>query len=630
MTESDKRITPVKSEFELITQNNANHFNELHGLYDHLVSQIKQLQDVIPQAVCCLNEYWQIESLNPHAAHFLQVDIDQAIGKKIFDIIQLYNSAQLQEKLTPDLLLKYFEHQQSFHDESGVLINQAGHRTNIIYSLDPIMAYRQFKGAVWIFSEACDAHAGDAVSYVKQDNGLSAIDRELAQHVKQLAHYSAKFRYSAEYLLQHARRDPLTQLINRQYFEIQLQQAIQTSQQFNITHAMLYIDLDNFQVINDSSGHTLGDKFLQGLTQELSKLVRPQDVLARLGGDEFGILLMHNNAQQALALAERVLATITHYRFNWEGITLSLSASIGIVVINKALDSANDVLMQADTACFIAKEQGRNRSHVFEMNDSVVVQHNKQLWWVNAIHRAFDSNKFELYCQPIVPLADKAQKLTHIEVLIRMRDESGNMINPEQFLMAAENYHLMMRIDEWVVTRSCELLAAQPELHKSIKTWAINISAQSLVDEQFWLYVQAHFAKFNINPHIICFEITETAAIKSLEKAIGYMQKMHELGCQFALDDFGSGMSSFAYLKQLPVEIVKIDGLFIRDLLNDPVNYRLVQSVNEIVHIMGKKTVAEYVTTDAIKTALIKLGIDYAQGTAIAKALPIKSFIKQF
>ncbi len=436
-------------------------------------------------------------------------------------------------------------------------------------------------------------------------------------------------RHLSEQLSYEARHDALTGLYNRREFELRLQHALDLIKGDNsIRHTLCYIDLDQFKVVNDNCGHVGGDELLRQLAATLKKRLRGGDLVARLGGDEFGILLENCDTKFAERVANEIRTTISEFRFAWDGKSFSLGASVGVVVIDEALDSISQVMLAADTACYAAKDAGRDRIHMYRPDDDEIEQRHGEMQWVIRIKRALEQDRFKLYAQPIVPLVDNPGSGLHYEVLVRLQDEEGNIVPPGAFLPAAERYNISSNIDRWVVASTLAWLEAHPDHVNQLDVCSINLSGQTLGDKLMLNEILANLADVNVPPDKLCFEITETAAIANLQIAQEFIGALKDRGCLFALDDFGSGLSSFAYLKNLPVDFLKIDGVFIKNVVEDPVSLAIVRSINQVGKVMGKKTIAEFVENNEIVEKLREVGVDYAQGYGIGKPMAIDELIK--
>ena len=416
-----------------------------------------------------------------------------------------------------------------------------------------------------------------------------------------------------------ATHDALTGLVNRREFESRLERTLKSAEAGRGEHAVCYLDLDQFKIINDSCGHVAGDELLRRLGRLLGQQVRNQDTLARLGGDEFGVLLEHCSMHVAERVAGALRRTIEDFRFEWEKQVFGIGASIGVVPIQGRGHTVSSILSAADAACYAAKDRGRNRIHIYHKADVDLARRHGEMRWVTRIQTALEENRFELARQPIASLSDPAGDGTHYELLLRMRDENGDIVLPETFLPAAERYNLAVKLDRWVVKEAFRLLTQDPDHLQKLFLCSINLSGVSLADEDFLIFLTTEFASTGLPPAKVCFEITETAAIANLSGAMRLIEVLRRIGCRFALDDFGSGLSSFAYLKSLPVDFLKIDGVFVKDIVEDPIDRELVRSINEIGHVMGKRTIAEFVETEEILAALGELGVDYAQGFQIGQ-----------
>lgn len=435
-------------------------------------------------------------------------------------------------------------------------------------------------------------------------------------------------RRSSQQLAWQASHDSLTGLVNRYAFEQHLHDALEGAKRDGSQHTLCYLDLDQFKLVNDSCTHVAGDALLREITALLHSQIRSTDTLARLGGDEFGLLLSCP-LDRAIAIVENLRKSVEDFRFTWQDQSFALGVSIGMAAIDVQTQSVAGALSAADTACFAAKDAGRNRVSIYRADDEEVQHRKGQMHWVQRLNEALEQDHFRLYCQPIVPVHSRAD-CEHYEVLLRLQDPQGNLVSPMAFIPAAERYDLMDKLDRWVVRT---LFSTQAEYFRASweccqqqggeRLYAVNLSGASINDERFADFLFEQFEIHKIPPQVICFEITETVAIRNLTKASGFIHDLKALGCRFALDDFGSGMSSFSYLRSLPVDYLKIDGRFIKDIVTDPIDYAIVRSINETAHLMDIKTIAEFVENDAILDKLRDLGIDYAQGYGIARPRPL-------
>lgn len=415
-----------------------------------------------------------------------------------------------------------------------------------------------------------------------------------------------------------ASHDYLTGLGNRREFEKRLRGSLKVLKRSRGENALLLLDLDQFKLINDTGGHAAGDHLLREVSALLKNVLRPGDLAARLGGDEFAVLLEDCDAARATTIAERFRGAIQHSTFIWNGRSYKTSVSIGLVTITASDTSVEDILRTADVACYLAKEKGRNRVQIYQFDDAEMLKRMKEMTWVQKLRDALEENRFCLYAQRIAALSFD-QVGEHIEILVRLRDEQGNFVPPGSFIPAAERFGLMPLVDRWVVSAA---FASLTDLVTSsgavqVATCAINLSGLSIGDPNFTGFVLDAFRAHAIRPSTICFEITETAAIANLDAAARFIQTFKKLGCRFALDDFGAGMSSFGYLKRLPVDYLKIDGSFVKDILIDPIDRAVVEMIVRMAKVTGKQTVAEFVETNEIMIELKAIGVDYGQGYAI-------------
>jgi diguanylate cyclase (GGDEF)-like protein/PAS domain S-box-containing protein len=416
----------------------------------------------------------------------------------------------------------------------------------------------------------------------------------------------------------HASHDLLTGLVNRREFESRLERALKSAKAREASYALCYLDIDQFKIVNDTCGHSAGDALLGQVGALLKSKVRWRDTLSRLGGDEFGILLESCSLDEAMRTAETLREGVRNFRFTWEDRVFRLGASIGVVPITADNEDVASILSAADSACQAAKEGGRNRVHSFAENDIELMRRRREMQWAARINAALEEGRFELYRMAIQPL-QRVETGSHYELLLRLKDEAGRIVAPNDFIAAAERYGITPAIDRWVIENAFRWLVSEADEREKLLMCSINLSGQSLGDDKFLPFVIDQFHRSGLDASKICFEITETAAVASFSQANRFIQSLKELGCKFALDDFGTGLSSFGYLKHFPVDFLKIDGSFVREILRDPIDREMVRSINEIGHLTGKQTIAEFAENAEIIQMLTSLGVDYAQGYGVAQ-----------
>lgn len=419
-----------------------------------------------------------------------------------------------------------------------------------------------------------------------------------------------------------ASHDALTGLANRREFEQQLRQTIREAQRSNSEHTLLYFDLDQFKLVNDTCGHEAGDKLLRHLSARLSEWAPSGSVLARLGGDEFGLLLKEGAGRYARDIAEQLRELAADMEFCWGKLRFGSPVSIGMVTFGQGF-TLKEVLSTADSACFLAKEKGRNRVHVYSSDDDELSSRLREMNWVSRLRDALKDERLVLYVQRIVPIReDDGQERR--EILIRLQEHDGRIVPPMAFIPAAERYNVMPLIDRYVVERVFRHLACLPAAVRERMTLSVNLSGTTLDDADFLPFVQKMLAQYAVLPAQVCFEITETTAVANLKQTAQLIHALRELGFRFSLDDFGSGMSSFGYLKQLPIDFLKIDGAFVKDIVEDKVDRAMVEAIANIANVMGIQTIAEYVENDRILALLDALGVDFAQGYGVHRPEPLQ------
>lgn len=532
----------------------------------------------------------RVDYINPVAQDLTSLEIRHARGKQIDSIMTIINEHTRASVENP-VLRCLREGRVISLAENSVLINPQGNEIPIQDSAAPIRdRIGNIIGAVMVFHD------------------VSKETRLFRQLSYQASH------------------DALTGLINRREFENRLVTALDSANGGRHAHALLYLDLDQFKVVNDTFGHTAGDELLRQVSELVQSQIRSTDILARLGGDEFGILLERCSEQRALDVAEAIRGAVEAYRFSWQESHTSIRCSMGVVMITQESPSVASIMSSADVACYSAKDMGRNQVHLYQDSDASV--RHEEMKWVSRITSAVEDGRLELFYQPIIGIGRSKDGMRgHYELLLRMRNEDGELVNPDQFIPAAERYNLMSMLDRWVVREALTRLADRnPGSDRARFTLAINLSGTSLSEDRFLEFVIDELAKQRLPQGAICFEITETAAISNLSRVIHFMQTLRQLGCLFSLDDFGSGLSSFTYLKNLPVDFLKIDGQFIRNVVDDFVDESMVRAINEVGRAMGIETIAERVETRQVLEKLSELGVEFAQGYYIARPTSVQTF----
>lgn len=523
-----------------------------------------------------------VEYLNPVAEELTGWRVDDATGRPIDEIFR------------------------GFHEETCEPLENplavAIRRNRSIKSVRPTLLIRRDGNEIYIESTA---------SPIRDDRGDVTGGVLVFHDVSEARELNRKLSY-------HASHDILTGLVNRREFESRLERALKSAKARETSYALCYIDLDQFKIVNDSCGHSAGDALLSQLGALLKGKIRWRDTLARLGGDEFGLLLESCSLDEAVRMADKLREAIREHRFSWDDRSFQLGASVGIVPVSPETEDVAALLSAADSACQAAKEAGRNRIYSYQENDIDLMRRRREMQWAARISNALEENRFELFRQTILPLQGQDEG-AHYELLLRMRDENGKLVSPELFIAAAERYGITPNIDRWVVNQAFRWLVSEADERERLSMCSINLSGQSLTDDGFLPYVVDQFQTSGLDASKICFEITETAAIASYAQASRFINALKELGCNFALDDFGTGLSSFGYLKHFPVDILKIDGSFVKEILHDPIDREMVRSINEIGHLTGKQTIAEFAENEEIITMLKGMGIDYAQGYGVAE-----------
>lgn len=464
--------------------------------------------------------------------------------------------------------------------------------------------------------EAMNLGAQDYVMKDRLARLIPAVERELRQIESQ------KARHQAELDLQYLNAyDSLTGLYNRKEFERRVEKALENSKESGQTHITILMDLDQFKLVNDTCGHQAGDELLVQITEILKGHTRAGDVLARVGGDEFALLLENAAQTRAIKLAEQIRREMQRFRFSWDGKPFTISMSFGIVTINGDAESTADILSYADIACYAAKERGRDGIRWYNPNDKELHQRRNEMQWASKIRKALENNSFVLYKQPMLGISLEGKGL-HQEFLVRMYDDC-RIAAPGEFIPSAERYGLMPHIDRWVIENVFKYLNESRLGQQQEGVFFINLSGNSLSDKAFFDDIRIYQKKYNINPERICFEITETSAIANLTDAVGFIEEIRAIGFKFALDDFGVGLSSFSYLKTIPVDFLKIDGSFVRNMNQNAIDQGIVEACHRVAKAAGLQTIAEFVEDDATLEKLVEIGVDFAQGYGVAKPEPV-------
>ncbi|MEK8089597.1 EAL domain-containing protein [Thermithiobacillus plumbiphilus] len=555
--------------------------------------QEKELAEVtlhsIGDAVITTNAQGYIGFMNPVAEEMTGWSLSEARGEQLGKILQLFNSSTLEQMEHPLSLLPTKDASEQQHT---LLLRRDGREYAVAHSWAPIRNRTgRLMGAVVVFHDVTTA-------------------RQLAQQLSWQACH-----------------DALTGLANRHQFEERMAQLLDSARAQGKMHVLLYIDLDQFKIVNDTCGHMAGDELLRQIALLMQNHTRSTDLVARLGGDEFALLLKDCDQIQGERIAETLRRDIADWRFVWEDRSFSVGASMGLVPIRPDTPSLTALLSAADAACYAAKDNGRNRVHSFRPDDGELARRHGEMQWVFRIQQAIEENRLTLYCQTILPALPAASEPRHIEILLRMRDEQGELIPPMAFIPSAERYHLMPALDRWVIQHTLDWLANRSSAERNtFQRCFINISGQSLCEPGFLNFVTQAIQASKVQPERVCFEITETSAIANLSQARQFMHELKALGCHFSLDDFGSGMSSFGYLKNLPVDYLKIDGAFVRDMTDDPVDQAMVEAINRIGQVLGIQTIAEFVENDAIRGAVSAIGVDFVQGFGLHRPSALDSF----
>ena len=534
----------------------------------------------IGDAVISTDAQGIVEYMNPAAERLTAWSVNEARGRKVQEVFKVLNEETRQPERNP--VERCLETGKMLELKRPVILTSRNAQEYAIAdSVAPIRdQHQRLQGAVLVFHDVTESH-------------------RLAR--------------AAEYQASH---DSLTGLVNRAEFEKRVERALLSCKQYGAQHALCYLDLDQFKVVNDTCGHRAGDVLLRGLTGLLANAVRDRDTLARLGGDEFGLLLENCPLPMAVQVAETLVGLVRDHGFEWDGKPFNIGVSIGLVSVAGQVETAEVLLAHADAACYAAKELGRNRVHVYQADDSGADPHHRAILRVTDIRTAIDRNRFQLFSLPIWTIDSSSPQLIAHELLLRMIDSTGSLVQPGYFIPVAERFGLMDMIDRWVIEHS---FRAYPTLFPGdpSPSISINLSGNLLGEEKVLRFLHEQFDVHHVDPAKVCFEITETAAIRNISAAKLLIKELRARGCKFALDDFGSGLSSFGYLKALPVDYLKIDGSLVRRVAEESIDRALVEAINQLAHQMGMSTIAEYVESTECLEVLREIGVDHAQGYAL-------------
>lgn len=534
-----------------------------------------------------------VSYINPAAQNLLGISGDHAIGSHIHNIFKV-KSISNKNEITYPISICLSEGKSIRHDDSLILLGVNGVEFIIRDNATPLRARN-----------------GDVTGMVLVFHDFTELQRISDQLSYQATH------------------DELTGLKNRREFERKLKDVIANTNFESQQHVVCYLDLDRFKIVNDTCGHVAGDALLKEISRLISLQVRHNDLVARLGGDEFGIILINCPLKQAILVSENILNAIKKYQCIWKDHIFDVGVSIGLISVSSTDFSLTEIMMNADTACYIAKNSGKNKVHIYHAEDSISLQRHNEIYWLQSIKQALEKNGFELYCQPIAPVNSRSERLKY-EILLRLND-NGKLVLPEHFLTTAEHYELMPEIDRWVISNFIKLLKNHGLSHfeNEKALFNINISGQSICNDNFLDFIVQQFDASSINPELITFEITETVAIHNYTSAVEFISHLQKLGCTFALDDFGNGLSSFRYLKELSVDYLKIDGHFIRNIEDSFSNQSIVDAISHVAQALNLKTIAEFVETESCWKMLEEIGIDYIQGSVIEMPAPLSEVLSR-
>ena len=550
--------------------------------------RIQLTLDAIGSGIITTDSHGRVEYLNPVAEQLMAISVQEAIGRRLEDIMFLSDEpgGSIFKSLVPVCLLN---REVISAEKTIILRSNKGNEYAIQQTASPIITEEgSLLGSVLVFKDVTESH-------------------EIAR----------KITYRATH-------DSLTGLVNRDEFEDRLDAALISARERGQEHALCYLDLDHFKIVNDTAGHLAGDELLRQLAALLANKIRGRDTLARLGGDEFALLLEHCPVERAVQLAEELITIIREFRFTWDTHSFQIGCSIGLVPISKDDVDTGELIGRADIACYIAKDMGRNCVHLYHSEDQAKVERETQRKRASDLNRALQANYFELYCQPIYKFIENSQILDSYEILLRLNvDNAGELLPPGSFIPAAERYGIMAKIDRWVINKSLGHFSRLKDKDGPTAHLSINLSATSLSDLKLPQYIQHLLKKYHVSADSICFEISETSAVRDMGSVVKLIKSLKALGCRISLDNFGTGFSSFGHLKRLQVDYIKIDGSLVQSMMNSSVDHSVVASINTVAHALGIKTIAEYVGSDQAIKMLSEMGVDYGQGYRLGLPKPI-------
>lgn len=550
--------------------------------------KLSQFTDALSTFTFMLSPEGEIELVNKTATSATGLKADSFIGKYIYDTFWWSFSQESMARLREDV-------------REGALGNSVDRVLTLKVADDQFIIVR------FILTPIKNAK-GEVIHLVAE-----------AQDITEREKTAEKVSYQASH-------DALTGLINRYEFEHRLSLLLQRSAGGGV-HFVCYLDLDQFKIVNDTCGHSAGDELLRQIPKLIAPFIRKSDVLARLGGDEFGIILEDSNLKSATKIAQSIINSVSDYQFFWGDKAFRIGVSIGMVEVDDSMNVSDEIMRWTDSACYAAKDQGRNTYHLYTPGDEKLMLREAEMGWVSRIEYALLNDQFVLYAQPIIPVSDGGLERISYELLIRLQNDDNEIVPPGAFLPAAERYGKMVAIDRWVFESAITLLSNNPSFLQSVNYCSINVSAQSLTDKDFLVYLLNKLNENDTLARHICIEITETSVISNMTEAMHFILELKALGVRFALDDFGSGLSSFGYLKNLPVDYLKIDGMFVKDIADDPIDFAMVKSIHEVGTVMGLQTIAEFVENEAVLAQLKYIGVNFAQGYGVGKPALLKALL---